>query len=74
VLVEAVRRLGYVRHSHVEADALWLVTMTRVHYGLGTRATNEAQRRALAGVASLSCWRLAEVLRDALHVGRAIPR
>src|SRR5665213_1063760 len=50
VLVEAVRRLGYAGHSNDEADALWLLTIARAHYGSGPAATNEAQRRALAAV------------------------
>lgn len=34
VLVEAVRRLGYVGFSKDEADALWLLQAARIHYGL----------------------------------------
>lgn len=34
VLVEAVKRLGYEGASNDEADALWMLNMARVHYGL----------------------------------------
>lgn len=34
VLVEAVKRLGYEGSSNDEADALWLLNMARVHYGI----------------------------------------
>jgi crossover junction endodeoxyribonuclease RuvC len=34
VLVEAVKRLGYEGSSNDEADALWMLNMARVHYGL----------------------------------------
>lgn len=34
VLVEAVKRLGYEGSSNDEADALWMLAMARVHYGL----------------------------------------
>lgn len=34
VLVEAVKRLAYKGSSNDEADALWMLNMARVHYGL----------------------------------------
>lgn len=34
VLVEAVKRLGYDGSDNNESDALWLLAMARVHYGL----------------------------------------
>ena len=34
VLVEAVKRLGYQGADHNISDALWLLAMARIHYGL----------------------------------------
>ena len=51
VLAAAIRRLGFKGHDHNEADALWLRTMARDHYGLpGTPEMPKKHREALAGV------------------------
>lgn len=51
VLAAAIRRLGFKGHDHNEADALWLLAMTRDHYGLpDVPSVPKAHRSALDGV------------------------
>lgn len=47
VLVEAVKRLGYMGSDNNEADALWLLEMARDHYGLIRSRVPAAHREAL---------------------------
>lgn len=46
VLVEAIRRLDYVGHSHHEADALWMLHMAAAHYELAWAAQVPAAHRS----------------------------
>ncbi len=51
VLAEAIRQLGYMGHSHDEADALWLRRMALEHYGLATITTGYQRKlKALAKI------------------------
>ena len=53
MLSTAIRRLGYEGHDHNEADALWLLEMAGVHYGIETgvtRAVPKYQREVLAKI------------------------
>lgn len=49
VLAAAIRKLGYARANHNEADALWLLEMARAHYSDVTLRT-ESQDRALSKI------------------------
>lgn len=50
MLGAAIRRLGYARNDHNEADALWLLRMAQCGAGLEI-PTNAEQRRALEKIA-----------------------
>ena len=49
MLGAAIRKLGYERNDHNEADALWLLEIATCGVGLSI-AANDAQRRALAKI------------------------
>lgn len=51
VLTEAVRRLHYGGSNDNEADALWLLHMARVYYGLVPPAVPKVQQEALVKIA-----------------------
>jgi Holliday junction resolvasome RuvABC endonuclease subunit len=47
VLTAAVRALGYIGHSHDEADALWMLHMALYHYRIKAVPVDVKQRRAI---------------------------
>lgn len=52
VLAAAIRQLGYMGHSHDEADAMWLHRMASIHYNVPSLfCANETQKKALAKIA-----------------------